>query len=72
MTNNIFFGIIGGLGLFLFGMKVMSEGLQKIAGKSLRRILGLLTKTTLGGLAVGAGVTAIIQSSSAKIPFREY
>ena len=65
MTNNIFFGIIGGLGLFLFGMKVMSEGLQKIAGKSLRRILGLLTKTTLGGLAVGAGVTAIIQSSSA-------
>ncbi len=65
MTNNIIFGITGGLGLFLFGMKIMSEGLQKIAGKSLRRILGLLTKTTIGGLLVGAGVTSIIQSSSA-------
>ncbi|MFH1362199.1 MAG: Na/Pi cotransporter family protein [bacterium] len=65
MTDNIFFGVIGGLGLFLFGMKVMSEGLQKIAGRSLRKILGLLTKTTIGGVLVGAGVTAIIQSSSA-------
>ncbi|MFH1576944.1 MAG: Na/Pi cotransporter family protein [Candidatus Margulisiibacteriota bacterium] len=65
MTNNIFFGVIGGLGLFLFGMKVMSDGLQKIAGRSLRRILEMLTKTTIGGVMVGAGVTAIIQSSSA-------
>ncbi len=64
MTNNIFFGVVGGLGIFLFGMKVMSEGLQKIAGKSLRRILGLLTKTTLSSVAVGAGLTAIVQSSS--------
>jgi phosphate:Na+ symporter len=65
MTNNILFGVVGGLGLFLFGMKIMSEGLQKIAGRSMRRILEMLTKTTLGGVAVGAGVTAIIQSSSA-------
>lgn len=65
MTNNIFFGAFGGLGLFLFGMKIMSEGLQKIAGKSLRKILEMLTKTTIGGVLVGAGVTAIIQSSSA-------
>jgi phosphate:Na+ symporter len=65
MTNNIFFGVVGGLGLFIFGMKIMSEGLQKIAGRSMRRILEMLTKTTIAGVAVGAGVTAIIQSSSA-------
>ena len=65
MTNNILFGVVGGLGLFLFGMRIMSEGLQKIAGRSMRKILEMLTKTTLAGVAVGAGVTAIIQSSSA-------
>ncbi|PIS29812.1 Na/Pi cotransporter [Candidatus Saganbacteria bacterium CG08_land_8_20_14_0_20_45_16] len=65
MTDNIFFGIFGGLGLFLFGMRIMSEGLQKVACKSMRRILEMLTKTTIAGVAVGAGVTAIIQSSSA-------
>ncbi|MBN2058199.1 MAG: Na/Pi cotransporter family protein [Candidatus Saganbacteria bacterium] len=65
MTDNILFGVIGGLGLFLFGMHIMSEGLQKIAGRSMRRILEMLTKTTIGGIAVGAAVTAIIQSSSA-------
>ena len=65
MTNNIFFGVVGGLGLFLFGMKIMSEGLQKIAGRSMRKILEMLTKTTIAGVAVGAVVTAIIQSSSA-------
>jgi len=64
MTDNIFFGVFGGLGIFLFGMKVMSEGLQKIAGKSLRRVLEMLTKTTLSSVAVGAGLTAIVQSSS--------
>ena len=65
MTDNIFFGIFGGLGLFLFGMRIMSEGLQKVACKSMRRILEMLTKTTIAGVAVGAGGTAIIQSSSA-------
>ncbi|MFH1684563.1 MAG: Na/Pi cotransporter family protein [Candidatus Margulisiibacteriota bacterium] len=65
MTNNILFGVIGGLGLFIYGMKVMSEGLQKIAGRSMRKILEMLTKTTVAGVVVGAGVTAIVQSSSA-------
>ncbi|MFH1542822.1 MAG: Na/Pi cotransporter family protein [bacterium] len=65
MTDNIFFGVFGGLGLFLYGMKVMSDGLQKMAGKNLRKILELLTTRVLGGVAVGAFVTAIIQSSSA-------
>jgi len=65
VTQNILFGVVGGLGLFLFGMKIMSEGLQKIAGRSMRRILEMLTKTTIAGVAVGAVVTAIIQSSSA-------
>jgi phosphate:Na+ symporter len=65
MGKEIFFGVFGGLGLFIFGMKVMSDGLQKIAGRSMRRILEMLTKTTIAGVAVGAGVTAIIQSSSA-------
>ena len=65
MYTNVIFGVLGGLGLFLFGMRIMSEGLQKIAGKSLRRILELLTKNVVTGVLVGAGVTAIIQSSSA-------
>lgn len=58
------FGIIGGLGLFLFGMKIMSEGLQKIAGKSLRKVLEFLTKNTFMGVLAGTGVTVIVQSSS--------
>ncbi|MFH1826222.1 MAG: Na/Pi cotransporter family protein [bacterium] len=65
MNSSIIFGVIGGLGMFLYGMRVMSEGLQKVAGRSLRKILEMLTKNTLAGVAVGAGVTAIIQSSSA-------
>ncbi|MEA3494054.1 MAG: Na/Pi cotransporter family protein [Candidatus Margulisiibacteriota bacterium] len=59
------FGLVGGLGLFLLGMKIMSEGLQKIAGKNLRKVLEFLTKNTFMGVFVGAGVTAIVQSSSA-------
>lgn len=65
MQSNVIFGVVGGLGLFLFGMKIMSEGLQKIAGKSLRKVLEFLTQNTLMGVAVGAAVTALIQSSSA-------
>lgn len=59
------FGILGGLGLFLFGMQYMAEGLQKIAGERMRRILQVLTGTPLIGILVGALVTAVIQSSSA-------
>lgn len=59
------FGLVGGLGLFLYGMQLMADGLQKIAGDRLRRILELLTSKPIFGVAVGAGITALIQSSSA-------
>ncbi|MGE4344911.1 MAG: Na/Pi cotransporter family protein [Geoalkalibacter sp.] len=59
------FGVLGGLGLFIFGMRTMSEGLQKIAGERLRRILAALTNNRIVGTLVGIGVTALIQSSSA-------
>lgn len=59
------YGVMGGLGLFLYGMKLMSEGLQKSAGDSMRRILEKLTSNWLIGAIVGVVVTAIIQSSSA-------
>jgi phosphate:Na+ symporter len=56
---------IGGLGLFLFGMGLMSEGLKKVAGRKLRRIVESMTKRPLVAFLVGAGVTALVQSSSA-------
>jgi phosphate:Na+ symporter len=58
-------GLFGGLGLFLIGMKMMSEGLQKRAGSGLRRILEKLTTNKYLGVFVGLIVTSIIQSSSA-------
>jgi phosphate:Na+ symporter len=61
----LIFGLIGGLGLFLYGMKIMSEGLQKIAGDRMRRILGALTDNRLVGVLVGMSVTVLIQSSTA-------
>ncbi|MEJ2699271.1 MAG: Na/Pi symporter, partial [Desulfuromonadales bacterium] len=64
-SQNLIFGFIGGLGLFLFGMKIMSEGLQKVAGDRMRQILGALTNNRIIGTLVGLSVTAIIQSSSA-------
>jgi len=63
--KEIIFGIVGGLGLFLFGMKLLSEGFQKLAGTKLRQILKFLTNKTIVGIATGAVVTGIIQSSSA-------
>lgn len=65
LDQKLIFGLIGGLGLFLFGMKIMSEGLQKIAGDRMRKILAALTNNRIVGTLVGIGVTAIIQSSSA-------
>jgi len=65
MTQTIIFGIIGGLGLFLFGMKLLSEGLQKIAGHKLRKILKILTDKPIMGVFIGALITSVIQSSSA-------
>ena len=59
------FQSLGGLGLFLFGMKIMSEGLQTIAGTKMRKILGTVSNNRLVGCCAGAIVTSIIQSSSA-------
>ncbi len=57
--------LLGGLGLFLFGMKMMSDGLEAMAGDKLRNGLEKLTKNRFAAVGVGAGVTAVIQSSSA-------
>ena len=54
--------LMGGLGLFLYGMNLMADGLQKSAGSKLKRIVELLTSNVLMGVIVGALVTAIIQS----------
>ncbi|MCP4146907.1 MAG: Na/Pi cotransporter family protein [bacterium] len=63
--TNIVFQTIGGLGLFLMGMKFMSDGMQKVAGDRLRKILNFLTSNRLMAILVGFLVTAVIQSSSA-------
>ena len=57
--------LIGGLCLFLFGMNVMGEGLERRAGNSLKGLLGKLTNSRIKGFLTGMGVTAVIQSSSA-------
>jgi len=59
------FGLLGGLGLFLFGMEMMSSSMQRSAGGKMRSILGALTHNRFVGVAVGAFVTMVIQSSSA-------
>ena len=59
------FKFIGGLGMFLYGMNVMADGLQKSAGGKMKQLLGVLTSHRLLGVLVGALVTAVIQSSSA-------
>ena len=61
----VIFQAVGGLGLFLMGMKIMSEGMQKAAGDRLRKILKVLTTNRFVGVFVGFVITAIIQSSSA-------
>lgn len=60
-----FLCLLGAVGLFLYGMKVMSEGLQKAAGDRLRNILSAMTRNRFSGLLTGFGITALIQSSSA-------
>ncbi|KNF10135.1 putative Na/Pi-cotransport protein [Gottschalkia purinilytica] len=61
----IAFGVIGGLGLFLYGMNLMGTGLQKAAGEKLKRLIEILTSNRIMGVLVGAVVTMVIQSSSA-------
>ncbi|MDP7162196.1 MAG: Na/Pi symporter, partial [Phycisphaerae bacterium] len=60
----MFFNVIGGLGIFLLGIKYMSEGLQTIAGNRLRTLIGAMTRNRLMAMAVGTGVTCLVQSSS--------
>lgn len=59
------FAFVGGFGMFLYGMHVMAEGLQKSAGQRMKNLLGMLTTNRFLAVTVGALVTAIIQSSSA-------
>lgn len=65
LEKSVIFGFLGGLGLFLYGMSIMSDGLQKAAGDRMRRILEALTGKVWKGVLVGTLVTAVIQSSSA-------
>lgn len=65
MTTRMAFELLGGLGLFIYGMNTMGTGLQKAAGDRLKRLLEVLTTNRLLGLVFGAVITALIQSSSA-------
>jgi len=64
MAFTIGIGVLGGLGLFLFGMSMMGSALQKVAGKKMEKIIELLTKNRFVAVLVGMFVTTIIQSSS--------
>lgn len=65
MDFTLVLGLLGGLALFLYGMQMMSNGLEDAAGNRMKKILERLTSNRLLGVAVGAGITAVIQSSSA-------
>lgn len=64
MTGGLL-GFLGGIGLFLFGMETLTAALRELAGESLRRWLLRMTSTPLRGVVTGAGITAIVQSSTA-------
>lgn len=64
-TMKIIFGLVGGLAIFIYGMNMMSECLQKAAGEKMKKILALLTKNSILGVLAGALTTAVLQSSSA-------
>ena len=64
-TLEILFGLFGGLAIFIFGMNMMSECLQKAAGEKMKAILGVLTRNPVMGVLAGALATAVLQSSSA-------
>lgn len=59
------FGFLGGLGMFLYGMNIMADGMQKTAGSKMSSFLGMLTNNRFLAVALGALITAIIQSSGA-------
>ena len=62
---NCFWAFLGGLALFLYGMQMMSNNLEAAAGNKMKQILEKLTTNRFMGILVGAGITALIQSSSA-------
>ena len=62
---NVLIQTIGGLGLFILGMKMMTDGLQMSAGKRIKKILSAVSSNRIIGCVTGAGVTAMVQSSSA-------
>ena len=57
--------LIGALGFFIYGMKVMSEGIQKVAGSKMRQVLGMMTSNRFKGIFTGFLITSLVQSSSA-------
>ena len=61
--KDIFFGLFGGLALFIFGMKYLSDGLQKIASNKLKFVMTKITNNHFLGILIGAFVTAVVQSS---------
>lgn len=63
--QELIFGVLGGLAIFIYGMNLMSDGLKKAAGERMRRILEKLTSNPIMGVLIGALVTAVMQSSSA-------
>ena len=65
MNSTMIISMLGGLGLFLYGMKLMGEGIEKVAGSKMKTILEWCTKNRFVGVVVGTIFTAIIQSSSA-------
>ena len=64
MYLDIIFNVLGGLGIFLYGMDNMSSGMQKLAGQRLKKILALLTTNRVMAILMGMGVTMLVQSSS--------
>ena len=64
MYLDVFFKVVGGLGLFLYGMENMSSGMQKIAGEKLKKTLAALTTNRIMAIIMGIFVTGMAQSSS--------
>ena len=64
-TTQMVITLLGGLAVFIYGMNLMSDGLQKCAGEKMRKILSILTRNPITGVLAGAMVTAVLQSSSA-------
>ena len=62
-TLEVIFGLLGGLAVFIFGMNMMSDCLQKAAGEKMKRILALLTKNPILGVLAGALTTAVCRAA---------